>query len=63
MTPAQMQAHARESLLMAINHGWNDARCKEYAAECLRTQGVPMAEARGVVVKVWDERFRVWGPC
>ena len=61
MTPAAQAHHARESLLMAINRGWDDSRCREYAAEALRGQGVPIAEARGVVDRVWNERFRVWG--
>ena len=60
VTPDAQAKHARESLLMGINHGWDDARCREYAAECLRGQGVPIAEARGVVQRVWDERFRNW---
>ena len=63
VTLAAQARHARESLLMAINRGWDDARCREYAAEALRGQGVPIAEARAVVQRVWDERFRVWGAC
>ena len=61
MTPGEAKEHARESLRMSLSHGWDDARCREYAAEALRGHGVPIAEARGVVAKVWDERFRVWG--
>ena len=61
MTPADQAKHARESLRISLSHGWDDARCREYAAEALRGQGVPIAEARAVVQRVWDERFRVWG--
>ena len=61
MTPADQETHALESLRMVIARpGWTEADMREYAAECLRGQGVPIAEARGVVQRVWDERFRNW---
>ena len=64
MTPDAQARHARESLRLVIDRpGWTEADMREYAAECLRGQGVPIAEARSVVAKVWDERFRVWGAC
>ena len=61
MTPADQESHARESLRMSLSHGWDDAQCKEYAAQCLCGKGMPMADARNVVQRVWDEHFRVWG--
>lgn len=54
---------ARESLISAINCGWDDGLCREYAVLCLRGHGLPRAEARAVVQRVWDERFRVWRAC
>ena len=63
MTPAQMQAHALDNLRMVIDRpGWTEADMREYAAQCLCGEGVPISEARGVVAKVWDERFLIWGP-
>ena len=62
MTPADQETHALESLRMVIGRpGWTEADMREYAAECLRGEGVPIAEARSVVAKVWDERFKIWG--
>ena len=64
MTPEQMQAHARESLLLVCDRpGWTETRMREYAAECLKSQGVPIQDARAVVQAVWDERFKVWEGC
>ena len=64
MTPDAQAKHARESLRMVIDRpGWTEADMREYAAEALSGQGVPIAEARVVVAKVWDERFKIWGPC
>ena len=32
-----------------------------HALESLRGEGVPIAEARSVVAKVWRDRFEIWG--
>ena len=61
MTPADQAKHALKSLRMSLSHGWDDARCREYGAEALRGQGVPIADARAVVQAVWNKHFRVWG--
>ena len=62
MTPADQETHALESLRMVIGRsGWTEADMREYAAECLRGEGVPIAEARSVVAKVWRDRFEIWG--
>ena len=62
MTPDAQARHARESLRLVIDRpGWTETDMREYAAACLSGQGVPIAEARSVVAKVWDERFRIWG--
>jgi hypothetical protein len=63
MTPDAQAKHARESLLLVIaRKDWTEAQMREYAAECLSGQGVPIADARKVVQAVWDERFETWGP-
>ena len=63
MTPAKMQAHARESLILVCDReGWTDAEKWVYAAECLIRQGVERQEALNVARDVWREHFRVWGP-
>ena len=62
MTPDAQARHARESLRLVIYRpGWTEADMREYAAECLHGQGVPIAEARSVVAKVWRDRFEIWG--
>ena len=63
MTPDDQETHALESLRMVIDRpGWTEADMREYAAQCLCGEGVPISEARGVVAKVWDDRFKIWGP-
>ena len=61
MTPDAQARHARESLRLALGRGWSEVDAKHYAAEALRGQGVPIAEARSVVAKVWRDRFEIWG--
>ena len=61
VTPAAQAKHARESLRLVLGRGWSEADAKRYAAEALRSHGVPIADARAVVQRVWDEHFRVWG--
>ena len=61
MTPAQMQAHARESLLLVCDRkGWTDTDKWTYAAECLVAAGVDRQEAHRVARDVWRERFETW---
>ena len=61
MTPAQMTAHARESLrLVCDRKGWADTDKWTYAAECLVTAGVDRQEAHKVARDVWRERFETW---
>ena len=62
MNPDAQARHARESLRLVIDRkDWTEAQMRECAAECLRGQGVPIAEARSVVAKVWRDRFEIWG--
>ena len=61
MTPAQMQAHARNTLILVCDReGWTDADKWVYAAECLVTAGVDRQEAHRVAREVWRERFETW---
>ena len=61
MTPAEMQAHARETLLMVCDReGWTDMDKRTYAAECLVTAGIERQEAYRVARDVWRERFETW---
>lgn len=58
MTPDQIEAHARESLRMAIeDHNWTvRSMACDYAIECLRAVDVPRADAERIVSVAWDER-------
>ena len=63
MTTEQMQAHARETLLLVCDRkGWTDTDKWTYAAECLIGQGVDRQEAAKVARDVWREHFETWGP-
>ena len=63
MNPEKMTAHARESLRMAIGHGWTESSTAcDYAVECLVGQKVDRQEAQRIVARVWDDHFKVWGP-
>ena len=64
MTPAQMTAHARESLLLVCDRkGWADTDKWTYAAERLVTAGVDRQEAAKVARDVWREHFQTWDDC
>ena len=60
VTPDAQAKHARESLRLAIGHGWTErSTACDYAVECLVGQKVDRQEAQRIVRKVWDKHFQL----